>query len=198
MTPRPRVEEERKSQIITAALHCFARDGYDATSMDAIAAEAGLSKALLYYYYKSKDDVFESGFDAWIRGSTEESIRVLDVDQPRASLLQFARMTASLTDESSELFGLLLTYWEMAQRKQVLLERLRDAMNSVRSVLIEVLDAGVRIGEFPSMDTHLVAVVLFATLDGLWVHCMLDPDSINLGEAAYGAISLFIQGLEGV
>jgi AcrR family transcriptional regulator len=43
-----------------AALACFARKGYHNTTMDDIVAESGLSKGTLYWYFKSKDDLFLS------------------------------------------------------------------------------------------------------------------------------------------
>jgi hypothetical protein len=63
----------------------------------------------------------------------------------------------------------------------------------MRTMLVEVLDAGVEKGEFAPMNTHLVAVALFAALDGLWAHWMLDPEGIDLGAAAREVVALFLQ-----
>jgi AcrR family transcriptional regulator len=52
MSPRPDVSEERKSQILEAAIDVFARLGFHQSQMD-----AGLSKGALYLYYKSKDAI---------------------------------------------------------------------------------------------------------------------------------------------
>ena len=62
MTPRPDVSEERKAQIYQAALTCFNRKGYHRTTMDDIVAESGLSKGSLYWYFKSKKELFISLF----------------------------------------------------------------------------------------------------------------------------------------
>ncbi len=52
--------EERRQRIMEAALACFARKGYHKTTMDDIVAESGLSKGTLYWYFRSKDDLFFS------------------------------------------------------------------------------------------------------------------------------------------
>ena len=53
--------EERKEQIITAALEVFAQKGYDGTSNRLIAKAAGLnSAALIYHYFPSKTDLFKA------------------------------------------------------------------------------------------------------------------------------------------
>jgi AcrR family transcriptional regulator len=57
MAPRPDVSEERKNQILEAAIAVFARLGFRGARMDDIAEQAGLSKGALYLYYKSKDAI---------------------------------------------------------------------------------------------------------------------------------------------
>ncbi len=49
---------ERRTSALDAALTVFSGKGYAATTMDAIAAEAGLTKPTLYQYFPSKDDLF--------------------------------------------------------------------------------------------------------------------------------------------
>jgi len=60
MTPRPDVSEERKKQILEAASNVFARAGFDDARMDDIAAESGLSKGSLYWYFKNKDAIIQA------------------------------------------------------------------------------------------------------------------------------------------
>jgi AcrR family transcriptional regulator len=59
----PKVSEEyrtaRRSEIARAALRCFARKGFDATSMADIIAESGLSAGAIYGHYKSKNELIQ-------------------------------------------------------------------------------------------------------------------------------------------
>jgi len=55
--PRPRVEGERESEILDAALVLLCRVGYDRLTMDAVAAEAKASKATLYRRWSSKQSI---------------------------------------------------------------------------------------------------------------------------------------------
>jgi AcrR family transcriptional regulator len=50
--------EQRRAQIIEAAVAAFARDGYDATRMDDIAVRAGITKPVLYDHFSSKQALF--------------------------------------------------------------------------------------------------------------------------------------------
>ena len=55
----PKIAEEtraaRRDQIVAAALACFARTGYHATTMADVAAQAGVSKGTPYLYFDSKE-----------------------------------------------------------------------------------------------------------------------------------------------
>src|SRR5215469_3916754 len=53
----PQYRDARRDQILSAARRCFLRDGFHATSMQDLFAEAGLSSGAVYGYFASKDDV---------------------------------------------------------------------------------------------------------------------------------------------
>ena len=50
---------DTKESILTAALHLFARDGYEAVSVSQIAGELGMTKGALYKHYRNKRDIFD-------------------------------------------------------------------------------------------------------------------------------------------
>jgi len=57
---RERKRRETAQRISDVALRLFLANGYEATTLDAIAAEAGISRRTFFYYYKSKDDILIS------------------------------------------------------------------------------------------------------------------------------------------
>src|ERR687892_920956 len=54
---------ERRDQILAAATRAFARAGFAATSLDDIAAEAGISRVILYRHFESKTDLYRAVLD---------------------------------------------------------------------------------------------------------------------------------------
>lgn len=68
----PRVEASRpaqkgeatRSHVIEVATELFSRDGYEATTIEAVLADAGISKGALYHHFAGKDDLFEAVFVA--------------------------------------------------------------------------------------------------------------------------------------
>ncbi|MBB6733873.1 TetR/AcrR family transcriptional regulator [Cohnella zeiphila] len=68
------IRDERKDQIVQAAIKVFARRGIIGTKMSMIAAEAGISHGLVYHYFKTKDDLFSM----LIQGAVETSIASIE------------------------------------------------------------------------------------------------------------------------
>jgi AcrR family transcriptional regulator len=55
VVPKPDVSDERIPQILNAAAQMFSQHGIDGASMSQIAKSADVSKAMIYYYFDSKD-----------------------------------------------------------------------------------------------------------------------------------------------
>lgn len=72
--------EERKKDILDAALHCFLNFGYSKTSMDDVAKKAGISRPLIYLKFKNKEDLLLGLFDHIMDGRAEEAEKVLSSD----------------------------------------------------------------------------------------------------------------------
>lgn len=68
--------EERKKDILDAALHCFLNFGYSKTSMDDVAKKAGISRPLIYLKFKNKEDLLLGLFDHIMEGRLEEAEKV--------------------------------------------------------------------------------------------------------------------------
>ncbi|MDO5339330.1 MAG: TetR/AcrR family transcriptional regulator [Eubacteriales bacterium] len=69
----------RKEEILSVALHKFARDGYEAVSVSQIAGELGMTKGALYRHYKSKRDIFDSIVQ---RMEQQDNEQASDYDMP--------------------------------------------------------------------------------------------------------------------
>ena len=74
---RERRRRETLRRIADTGLRLFLRNGYEATTLDAIAEEAGISRRTFFYYFKSKEEiilVWQSGFAEAIRRVVLEQI----------------------------------------------------------------------------------------------------------------------------
>ena len=101
---RPR-DPERRERILEAARSHFYAHGLERASLDAIAADAGVSKMTVYSHFGSKEGLFE----AVIQGRTERVMggaagaRMLDPGQPEQELLAIGEQFLLLTREEDAL-----------------------------------------------------------------------------------------------
>lgn len=77
---REREKQKRLQSIRIAALHVFAEQGYKRSSMERIADQAELGKATLYYYFKTKQELFADILAGQL-DLLEEHLQALDLDR---------------------------------------------------------------------------------------------------------------------
>ncbi len=73
--------EQTRATIADAAMRLFRRDGYDGTTMRAIAREAGVSVGNAYYYFASKEHLIQAFYDGMQVEHAERSVAVLAREQ---------------------------------------------------------------------------------------------------------------------
>ena len=101
---RPR-DPERYRRIVEAACSHFSEHGLERASVEAIAAEAGVSKMTIYSHFPSKEALFEAA----VRERTDRVVRgvagvdALDPEQPRKALLAIGEEFLTLARENETL-----------------------------------------------------------------------------------------------
>ena len=76
-TSTPRAEDRRRRAVLESALETFARTGYRATSMDAVARAAKISRPGLYYLFESKEALFREAASHVLARDLDEVERLL-------------------------------------------------------------------------------------------------------------------------
>jgi len=96
----PEVNLEREGRILDAAAELIIRYGYDKTSVEEIAREAGISKGAIYLHFKSKEDLFEALVLRETDTITFRFFERLDADTRGLSLFTIYLHGMLLLDES--------------------------------------------------------------------------------------------------
>ena len=166
MTPSKRQLEERemrKQRILTGALDVFKSKGLEGATMDEIANQSGFGKATLYYYFKSKEDVFSAILEnGWI--NIWESLEPIIADQksPRQAFINLLIKIAEIAQERPGLFEFLFNV-----PKAIKLEKQpwKEYQHRLYGVIQGLLEDGVKAGEFPKINPEL----MFKALGGLFM-----------------------------
>ena len=133
--------DERRAQLLERGAELFTSHPYDELSMNKIAAEVGISKALLYHYFPSKQAFFEETLGAWaerLRERTEPDPELSPVEQLTKSLDGFL----SLVEENA------VAYRNLMQSATSVPE-IRDLIEAVRRATAERILAGLYPDEAP-------------------------------------------------
>src|SRR5882724_13140486 len=82
--------EQSRAAILKAAVREFAREGVAGARTDAIARSAGVNKALLYYYFKDKEALYQAVLDQVFSGLRDTVVPTLEGKlPPREKLLNY-------------------------------------------------------------------------------------------------------------
>jgi TetR/AcrR family transcriptional regulator, transcriptional repressor of aconitase len=141
----PKVSQQhrdaRREQILAAARRCFLRDGFHATSMQDLFAEAGLSSGAVYSYFASKDDVIVAIAEENMQAVTD-MIRAAAIQQPGrpvgavlADIMEIMRAK----DAQDGLGKLTVIVWSEAVRNPALAERFTELVTELRANLADVI-----------------------------------------------------------
>ncbi|MGA3066151.1 MAG: TetR/AcrR family transcriptional regulator [Tepidisphaeraceae bacterium] len=157
--------KETRAAILAAASRIFAKGGLAGARTDAIAAAAGVNKALLYYYFKSKEGLYEAVVEKHFGDFNRRAIEVLSAPGPaQAVMLKYVSMHMdfiSANHQSAPLFQ------QMMMTGGKFLERMIPKYFSARGeALTRLIQRGVRSGEFRRVDPFhatmsIVSLIVF-------------------------------------
>lgn len=196
MAPRPSVESERRQQIIDAAMLCLARNGYHLTTMDDIAKQLPFSKGLLYYYFKTKRDLFLAILDDWMARAMVEWGRVLQPDAPAVEQLGACLgYGMQLLTQSAELSRVEFEFYGELGRDPTISEAFRSLFAAFRAEFKTILEAGITRGELRPVNTDAVAAVLLAIYEGLALQAVTEPDGFDWATVAQEISGMVMHGI---
>lgn len=174
-------KEARRTQILDAAVRCFARTGYYATTIEDVVRETDLSRGTLYLYFPSKEALYLAIADRWNCGM-EAAIRVRLTPNltPSEILRVLIEVNGEQVKAEADSCRVLMEGWNLSQHILVLAERARQRQARSVSALSQLLRAGIATGEFrPDIVVEVQARLLMASLHGLMVQWHRQPGSID-------------------
>jgi AcrR family transcriptional regulator len=196
MAPRPDVSQERRNQIIAAAIAVFTRLGFHAARIEDIAKEAKLSKGALYWYFKSKDDIIAAIMDRFIDREMVELEDALKLQSPVSEKLM--KLNGMIVDEMQsmlDLMPILYEFYAAATRKKDVRKALVQFFRPTQQLFSKLIQQGIAGGEFVVVDAEVVAVNLIALYEGLLLLAVLDPKTVDLEKMSVQGVGLIIEGL---
>jgi AcrR family transcriptional regulator len=172
-------EEPRRTQMLTAAIDVIVERGFAETRISDVAERAGVSPALVIYYFKTKNDLLAEAMrwseDGWY---AEMGRRAGALPTAAGRLEEVVAMTC-LPDGSGapeESWAIWLDLWAQALRDPVVRAVREEFDEHIRETVRAIVRFGVEQGEFVAVDEDDFSIAFSALLDGFAIQIALgDP-----------------------
>ena len=196
MTDRSIAQEERRRQILAAAVRVFARSGYHGSRVGDIAEEAGVAHGLLYHYFSSKEEVLQTVFrENW--GELIERFRAVEAaDEPAQEKLEgIAKILLRTWRNDPDLVTVMVREVARSAQLQEQVDEVREAF----AIVQRVIEEGQAAGDFrPDLDARLASWVVYGGLEEVltgWVLGQLPAGDDEVARAERTAIDVALRGL---
>lgn len=182
----------REQQMLDAAVQMFSVNGYHETSMDVIAAEAQISKPMLYLYYGSKEDLFGACLNREMSRFIEAVRSGVDFTQSPRDLLR--NTIVSFLRYIDENRASWIVMYTQATSSQAFAHTVREGREKIIELVAGLLRSGTR---EPMTDAEIEMMAVALVGAGEAVANRLSTGDTDVHEAAEMMINLFWRGLKG-
>jgi len=197
VTHRGNAKGDRSRQEITRiAIDCFAKYGFQGTSVDRIARMAGVTKGAIYYHFRDKEDLLIatvadriSAFETVVQHACED----LAPDRALARIAEINIEQARSNDQARFVITLMV---EAIDTNAGVSAQLRDMMRRFRGFIRDMITEGQRLGVFvPEADAQAVASTYTSTILGAQIQFYQDPERFRFDEAITAWLSPLLSSL---
>jgi AcrR family transcriptional regulator len=180
--------EKSRDRILSAAYKTIARLGYAASTIDRIAAEAGLTKGAVYWHFENKKELFLAILEKRLAYRLEEypkyahsAVQSADPLPGIATMLSDQISFAMFDPDWQKIYLSYLLQGQDHDIKKRLHELSSALLNSGSALLAKMQKDGFL---DPRIDTRALAVIWIAVLDGLVLAWLRSPDAFDYASIA--------------
>ncbi len=159
-------KEEVKNSIIAVARQIFSRFGFKKTTMDEIAIASRKGKSSIYYYFESKEDIFQAVVEkeaSMLRRELQDAIKTVADPKEKLKVYVLVRMKTLKN---------LANYYDAIRSEYLshldFVENIRKKYDDEEITMVEsILKEGAEKMEFNIDNTRLAAIAIVTALKGL-------------------------------
>lgn len=179
--------QQTKARIIHQAAELFNLKGYAGSSIADIMQATGLKKGGIYNHFKSKDELALEAFDYAVSLLSQRIWSVVRTKRNAIERIQALVSSYLIYIDAPPIIGgcpIMNTAIETDDTDSPLRDRALEAMNSSRSLIVRILQKGIKKGEVrANVEPDNVATIIFSTLEGAIMMSKLERNPIHLKRA---------------
>ena len=194
-------EEVRRKQILDAALHAFAEDGYDKVSMARIATDAGLTKGGVYFHFSSKEELFSEMVEGEVqrRWGILAEVSAQTRELPAALALQYmVRWWFARDDRPYILTPAILSTCVALERPR---NAFKNQIDRVTALLAEILERLLEDLGVEADPKALADLLMMVRVGAIWQEATTPPGEVpdfheRNTEALSSLVAAFVEKME--
>ena len=179
-----------RRNLLTAARRVLAERGYEESTIDDVAREAGCSKGAYYFHFASKEEVLLAVVDDWVRDRSQRLAKVANSKRAAGTaLIDTIEALLIPDDDAGWEPRFLLEIWSQGQHNREVGRRLAEAQRRWRELLVQAFRRAQEAGALPAGVTPESAAAVALALHGGLVIAAPLPDALT-GESLSAALAL--------
>ena len=191
------LQDRRKEQIMSAALSVAVAKGYDQSRMDDIVEKSQLSKGAIYWYYKSKEEVYLSLVDYWFVQYSSDVVDTLQQQESASDQLKaLFDFFIEQFDKNPAVFKLLVEFWRLAGLNPDFNAKLQQVYSDFLEYIIEIIKVGIANGEFKNVEPRITALSILINIEGINWFTLFDKSGVEAHEYIDTISNFILNGLK--
>ena len=186
----PRLEDDRRQQLIDVAIDCLAELGFMGSTLAQIATRAGVSAGLVAHYFGDKDGLLEAAFRSLSRQVSNRVRSQLQLARtPRGRIQAVIDANLAPAEFTQRTGSAWLAFWgqllHVERLKRVQIAYQRRMLSNLRHALRRLL---------PADEARSLAAMIAAMIDGVWLRAALSNWEEADSESARALLTAFVEG----
>jgi AcrR family transcriptional regulator len=177
---RPEDAAEMRKKLLRGAYAAIAEHGFSTVTLQDVADQAGVSKALALYYFKNKEQLLVAvmeRIDGIIRARAAQAISDNASEGPRAQLLAYLGALTQGAERHRDFYRVYLDFLSAGLRKAEMRVSTRSFIVGCEALEEGVVARGIAEGDFRrDLDPREAAAVIRALIDGLSIEWLFRDD----------------------
>jgi len=187
---------QRKEQILDAALHVLVQNGYEQARMDDVVKSSNLSKGAIYWYYKSKKEMYLDLVNFWVLRYSVILNHLVEVKaSPSRQLKDLFQYFIDQYETDPQPFAALTEFWSMAQKDDEFNTKLQKVYTHFLELIEDIIQRGVQSGEFKKLDVRMTALSIMVNIESINWFTLFDTHGVSVKEYMQTITDFILAGI---
>ena len=194
-----KIKDDRRTQILSAALSLFATKGLAATRITDISSKTGMSQGLIYHYYKSKEEIFIRLIGSAMAKMNEAAINLekLPVTAKEKIILAIDGLMKGFEEnENTVNYYFLITQTALSDSFPEEAKEIISSQNDVKyEIISRILSQGQKDGTVKNYDVSEMTTIFFSSINGLALNKAIYRSKFKMPEKNI-LLSMFLKEID--